>query len=32
MMVLDDLKDKVSLREISRISGVSLSGYYYKPM
>jgi hypothetical protein len=31
-MVLDDLKDKVPLREISRISGVSLSGYYYKPM
>jgi hypothetical protein len=29
MMVLDDLKDKVPLREISRISGISLSGYYY---
>ena len=31
MMVLDDLKDNVPLREISRISGISLSGYYYKP-
>ena len=31
MMVLDDLKDKVPLREISRISGISLSGYCYRP-
>ena len=31
MTVLDDLKDKVPLREISRISGISLSEYYYKP-
>ena len=31
MMVIDDLKDQISLREISRISGISLSGYYYKP-
>ena len=30
MMVLDDLKDQIPLREISRISGISLSGYYYK--
>ena len=29
-MVLDDLKDQIPLREISRISGISLSGYYYK--
>ena len=32
MMVLEDLKDQMSLREISRISGISLSGYYYKPV
>ena len=32
MMVIDDLKDQISLREISRISGISLSGYYYKPV
>ena len=31
MMVIDDLKDKVPLREISRISGIPLSGYYCKP-
>ena len=31
MMVLEDLKDQIPLREISRISGISLSGYYYKP-
>ena len=31
MMVLDDLKDQIPLRKISRISGISLSGYYYKP-
>ncbi|MCL6015226.1 MAG: IS3 family transposase [Candidatus Thermoplasmatota archaeon] len=32
MMVIDDLKDQIPLREISRISGISLSGYYYKPV
>ena len=32
MMVLDDLKDQIPLREISRISGISLSGYYYRPV
>ena len=31
-MVIDDLKDQIPLREISRISGISLSGYYYKPV
>ena len=31
MMVLDDLKDQIPLREISRISGISLSGYYTDP-
>ena len=31
-MVINDLKDQIPLREISRISGISLSGYYYKPM
>ena len=31
MMVLEDLKDQMSPREISRISGIPLSGYYYKP-
>ena len=31
-MVLDDLKDQIPLREISRISGISLSGYYYRPV
>ena len=31
MMVLEDLKDQIPLREISRISGISLSGYYYRP-
>ena len=31
MLVLEDLKDQIPLREISRISGISLSGYYYKP-
>ena len=29
-MVINDLKDQIPLREISRISGISLSGYYYK--
>ena len=32
MMVIDDLKDQIPLRETSRISGISLSGYYYKPV
>jgi transposase InsO family protein len=31
MMVLEDLKHEMSLRNISRISGISLSGYYYRP-
>ena len=31
MMVLDDLKDHIPLREISRTSGISLSGCYYRP-
>ena len=30
-MVLEDLKQWMSLRNISRISGISLSGYYYRP-
>ena len=29
-MVIEDLKQEMSLRNISRISGISLSGYYYK--
>ena len=32
MMVLEDLKHEMSLKNISRISGISLSGYYYKPV
>ena len=32
MMVPEDLKHEISLRNISRISGMSLSGYYYKPV
>ena len=32
MMVLEDLKQEMSLRNISRISGISLSGYYYRPV
>ena len=31
MMILEDLKHEMSLRNSSRISGISLSGYYYKP-
>ena len=31
MMVLGDLNDQIPLWEISRISGISLSGCYYKP-
>ena len=30
-MVINDLKDHIPLREISGISGISLSGYYYRP-
>ena len=32
MMVLEDLKQEMSLRNISKISGISLSGYYYRPV
>jgi putative transposase len=32
MMVINDLRDKIPLREISGISGISLSGYYYRPV
>jgi len=32
MMVINDLRDKIPLREISRISGISLSGYYCRPV
>ena len=32
MIVFEDLKDHMPLREISRISGISLSGYYYRPV
>ena len=32
MMVLEDLRQEISLRDISRISGISLSGYYYRPV
>ncbi len=31
-MVINDLKDQIPLREISRISGQRDSGYYYKPV
>ena len=31
-MMINDLRDKIPLREISRISGISLSGYYYRPV
>ena len=30
-MVIEDLKEEMSLRNISRISKISLSGYYYTP-
>ena len=30
-MVIEDLKEEMSLRNISRISGISLSGYYHLP-
>ncbi|MEM0134653.1 MAG: hypothetical protein QXU18_05415 [Thermoplasmatales archaeon] len=30
MIILEDLKQEMSLRNISRISGISLSGYYYR--
>ena len=32
MMVLDDLKDQIPLRESSRTSGILLSRYYYRPV
>ena len=32
MMVLEDLRQVMSFRNISRISGISLSGYYYWPV
>ena len=31
-MVINDLKDQIPLMKISRISGISLSAYYYKPV
>ena len=31
MMVLEYLRHRMSLRNISRISGISLFGYYYRP-
>lgn len=31
MMILNDLRASIPLRRISRISGMSLSSYYYKP-
>ncbi|MGP6208028.1 IS3 family transposase [Cuniculiplasma sp. SKW3] len=31
MMVLEDSIDQIPIREISRISGISMSTYYYKP-
>lgn len=30
-MVINDLSDQLSLHRIARISGISLSGYYYRP-
>jgi len=30
-MVINDLKDQIPLRQFSRISGISLSGYYCRP-
>ncbi|MEM3449795.1 MAG: IS3 family transposase, partial [Nitrososphaerota archaeon] len=30
MIVVEDLREYMSLREISRISGISLSSFYYK--
>ena len=32
MMIIDDLRDRMHFREISGISGISLSGYYYRPV
>ena len=32
MVVIDDLKDQISLRGISRISRIPLSEYYYRPV
>ena len=31
MMVIEDLKTQMPLRRISKVSGISLSGYYYHP-
>ena len=31
-MVIDDLKQEMSLRNISRTSGIPLSEYYYRPV
>ena len=31
MMIVDDLKQAMSMREISFISGIPLSEYYYVP-
>ena len=31
MMIIEDLKPMMPLRQISRICGISLSSYYYKP-
>ena len=32
MIVLDDMKDQIPLRGISRISGIPSFGYYYMPI
>jgi len=32
MIMIKDLKDKIPQREVSRIFGISLSGYYYRPV
>jgi hypothetical protein len=32
MMVIDDFRKQIPLRETSRISAISLSGYYYRPL
>ena len=31
MMIINDLKTQMPLRRISKVSGISLSGYYYTP-
>ncbi|MEM0195778.1 MAG: hypothetical protein QXJ24_05635 [Thermoplasmatales archaeon] len=30
MIVVEDLREYMSLREISRVSGISLSSFYYR--